>query len=161
MSPLRLRRSLLVLMALAPLAAVACSGAPPLSVGEYTELANRECSSLEDASDAFRKAQDPSFKGEQVSTFVHRVAERLRSLVDNLDALEPPPSMEADAGALVDVLSQYADGLDELGAQTRSGQTFQEVLEERTEEVAALNELASQATLLVGNLSLVDCILPA
>lgn len=139
----------------------ACGGETRLGIREFTTLANQECASLRSASNDFRKAQDPAFTGDQVTRFVHRVAERLRTLVEHIDALAPPESLEADVDELLDVLGQYADGLDELGGRTDPGQTFQGVLEESTGVVNRLNQLATRATLLVGELGLVDCILPA
>jgi len=96
-----------------------------------------------------------------VTRFLGKIADRLRGLVANIDELEPPDAMQSDVDDLLDVLAEYADGLDELGEKTAPGQTFQGVLEESTGKVNALNELATEATVLVGNLGLVSCILPA
>jgi hypothetical protein len=143
------------------LALGACSGPTRLSIREFTDAANNECSSLQQASDDFRKAQDPSFTGAAVAEFVHNVADRLRVLVGNLDELAPPESMEADVEALLGVLSDYADGLDELADATGPSQTFQGVLQERTGIVNRLNGLAPRATVLVAELGLVSCVLPS
>ena len=138
-----------------------CSGAERLSVGNFTEAANEECASLRQASDDFRQAQDPSLTGDDVAEFVHKVAERLRVLVENLDTLVPPETMEADVDELLGVLSDYADGLDELAVATGRGQTFQGVLQEQTGIVNRLNRLAPRATALVAELGLVSCIVPS
>ncbi|MEX0665855.1 MAG: hypothetical protein WD598_13955 [Acidimicrobiia bacterium] len=138
-----------------------CGGQARLTIAEFTNTANQECASLKDASDEFRKAQDPSFTGEEVATFVHRVADRLRGLVENLDELAPPEEMETDVDELLGVLGDYADGLDELADATGPGQTFQGVLQEQTDIVNRLNGLAPRATVLVSELSLVSCILPS
>ena len=121
---------------------VSCGGETRLTISEFTDAANQECASLKEASDEFRKAQDPSFEGEQVATFVHGVADRLRALVENLDDLAPPEEMEPDVDELLGVLSDYADGLDELADATGPGQTFQGVLQENTAIVNRLNGLA-------------------
>jgi ABC-type transporter Mla subunit MlaD len=125
-----------------------CSGTPRLSIREFTDAANEECAALQQASDDFRKAQDPSFTGDEVADFVHNVADRLRVLAKNLEEL-------------LGVLSDYAHGLDELADATGPGQTFQGVLQERTGIVNGLNALAPRATVLVGELGLVSCILPS
>lgn len=161
MGRLSSRRALLVLALFTGTILPACGGTPRLGLAEFTNLANQECASLKSASNAFRKAQDPAFTGDEVTGFVHRVAERLRRLVEHVDALAPPESLEADVDTLLDVLGQYADGLDELGEKTEPGQTFQGVLEESTEMVTRLNELATRATVLVGEVGLVGCILPS
>jgi hypothetical protein len=139
----------------------ACSGTPRLSIREFTDAANEECAALQQASDDFRKAQDPSFTGDEVADFVHNVADRLRVLVKNLDELAPPETVEADVEELLGVLSDYADGLDELADATGPSQTFQSVLKERTGIVNRLNALAPRATVLVGELGLVSCIVPS
>jgi hypothetical protein len=137
----------------------ACSDQVRLGIEEFTNLANEECNALREASDAFRKAQDPTFQGEEVTRHVDQVANRLRELVGNLDELGAPEALDADVQELLEVLEEYADGLEALGEQTGPNQTFQVVLEEHTEEVNRLNELSTRATELVGELGLAACIL--
>ena len=160
MVALTLRR-LAAALAAGAFALASCRGAERLSIPEFTESANEECASLRQASDDFRQAQDPSFTGDDVADFVHKVSDRLRELVGNLDALAPPERIEPDVEELLGVLSDYADGLDELAAATGPGQTFQGVLQEQTGIVNRLNELAPRATVLVSELGLVSCILPS
>jgi hypothetical protein len=138
-----------------------CGGGAPLSISEYTQRADEECASLEEASNAFRKAMNPTVSDSDVRGFVHDVAERLRKLVSNLDELEAPEALEAQSDELLDVLSQYADGLDELADKVKPGQSFQDVQLANPETVGDLNELAVRATELVGELGFVSCILPA
>ncbi len=139
----------------------ACSSeGPRLSRAGFTAKANEECASLKEASDSFRKAQDPSFKGAEVERWVHRVAERLRELVSNVDELVPPEELESNVELLLAKLGDYADGLDELGAATKPEQSFQSVIEAHPRIVERLNGIAPEVTTLVGELGLVDCILP-
>jgi hypothetical protein len=140
----------------------ACSSeGPRLSRAGFVAKANKECTSLKEASDSFGKAQDPSFKGAKVQRFAHRVAERLRELVGNVDALVPPEELEENVDLLLAKLGDYADGLHELADTTKSRQTFQEVIDANPRIVKQLNGIAPDVTTLVGELGLVDCILPS
>jgi len=139
----------------------ACSSGPQLSRAGFIAKANEECASLEEASDAFRKAQDPAFEGAEVRRFVHRVSGRLRELVRHVDALVPPDEMEDDVDRLLADLAGYADGLDELADRTQAGQTFHGVIQASPKLVGRMNDIASRVSALVGDLGLVDCILPS
>ncbi len=139
-----------------------CSDAGPrLSRAGFTAKANQECTALEEASDSFQLAQDPSFEGAEVRRYVHQVSDRFRELVRNIDELVPPEELEESVDLLVEDLSAYADGLDTLADRTKAGQGFTEVIQVNPTLVRRMNEIASRVTTAVGNLGLVDCILPA
>ena len=97
-------------------AAAACGGGGTdrLSASDYRSKASTHCEQLKDASDELAKAQDPSATGATVTRFLRGAADGLRELVDGLDGLEPPASLEPHADELVGLLGDYADGLDEL-----------------------------------------------
>ena len=139
-----------------------CGGTGPrLSVAGFTAKANQECTALEKASNSFRLAQDPSFQGAEVRRFVRQVSERFRELVRNIDELVPPEELEESVDLLVDDLTKYADGLDTLADRTKAGQGFTEVIQANPTLVRRMNAIASRVTTAVGELGLVDCILPA
>jgi tetratricopeptide (TPR) repeat protein len=152
-----------VLVALACVAVVvfaACGGSEErLSTAEYERQANEECATLEEASEALRKAQEPDAVGAEVTKHLGTAADRLRELVDALGELTPPEAIEGEVDDLLDVLEQYADRLDELGESARANQTLQEVLDANTDEVLALNELAQTSSNLVETLGLAGCML--
>ena len=140
----------------------ACSGAGPrLSRAGFAAKANQECTTLEKASDSFRLAQDPAFEGAEVRGFLHQVSARFRELVRNIDELVPPEELEATVDRLVEDLTAYADGLDTLAARTKAGQGFAAVIQSNSPLVRRMNTIASKVTTAVGDLGLVDCILPA
>jgi len=140
----------------------ACGGdGPPLSRGAFIAKANTECASLRQASDDFAKAQDPNAAGADVARYVHAAADRLRALVRHVDALVPPDSMGDNVDRLLSDLAEYADGLDQLGDATQSGQTFSTVIQANQALVGRMNTTATRVGLLVGDLGLVDCILPS
>lgn len=134
---------------------------PRLSRAGFTAKANQECTALEKASNSFRLAQDPAFTGEEVQRYVRQVSDRFRELVSNVDELVPPEELESSVDALVADLAAYADGLDELADRTKAGQGFTEVIQNNPGLVGRMNTIASRVTTAVGNLGLVDCILPA
>ena len=140
---------------------VGCGTAGPrLSVAGFTAKANKECASLEKASDAFRLAQDPAFEGAEVRRFVHQVSDRFRQIVRNIDELVPPEELEDSVDALVSDLTKYADGLDTLAERTKAGQGFTEDIQANSTLVRRMNSIATRVTTAVGDLGLVDCILP-
>jgi hypothetical protein len=136
----------------------ACGGSEQrLSSAEYERRANEECATLQEASEALRKAQDPDAVGAEVTEHLGTAADRLRALVDALGELTPPEAIEGDVDDLLDVLGQYADNLDELGEDAGPDQTLQAVLDANTDEVVALNELAQTSSNLVETLGLAGC----
>src|SRR3990172_6645074 len=73
----------------------ACSSdEPALNRRAFIARANKECASLQQASDEFAKAQDPEAEGAEAGGFVHLAAARLRALVRHIDALVPPDTMQ-------------------------------------------------------------------
>jgi hypothetical protein len=155
----RSRRVLGVVLSIAVLAA--CSGEPRLTRANFQQRANDECGTLQKASEQFAKAQAPGAQGEDVARYMHSGADELRRLVDRLAGLAPPEEMEEDVDALLEVLGDYADGLDRLADRVGAEQTFQDVLQESPAIVRKLNRLAERATNLVAVLGLVGCVLPA
>ena len=137
------------------------SDGPPLSRGAFIAKANTECGSLQQASDDFAKAQDPNAAGDDVARYVHGAADRLRALVRHVDALVPPDSMQDNVDRLLSDLAEYADGLDQLADTTQPGQTFSVVIQTNQALVGRMNAAATRAGRLVGDLGLVDCILPS
>jgi hypothetical protein len=157
--PSVIRRVLLVASGCA-LLAVACGGdTKPLSASGYRATASTQCEQLKDASDELARAQDPSATGATVTRFLRGAADGLRELVDGLDALEPPASLESDADELVSLLGEYADGLDELAGSVRAGDTLQATFDRNMQLVQRLNGAAAQATSLVNRLELSGCML--
>jgi uncharacterized phage infection (PIP) family protein YhgE len=142
------------------LLAVACGGdAQRLSATDYRTQASTQCEQLKDASDELAKAQDPSATGATVTRYLQGAADGLRELVDGLDSLEPPASLETDADELVGLLDEYATGLDELAGSVRGDDTLQATFARNTELVRRLNGAAAQATSLVTRLELSGCVL--
>jgi hypothetical protein len=94
-----------------------------------------------------------------VTRFLRGAAGGLRDLVDGLDALEPPASLESDADELVALLGEYAAGLDDLAGSVRGGDTLQATFDRNMGLVRRLNGAAAQATSLVTRLELTGCIL--
>jgi ABC-type transporter Mla subunit MlaD len=149
-----------VAVTLACIVLAACGGGTDrLSASEYRSKASTRCDELKDASDELANARDPSATGATVTRFLRGAADGLRELVDGLDALEPPESLEPDADELVSLLGEYADGLDELGGSVRDGDTLQATFGRNMQLVQRLNGAASQATSLVTRLELAGCIL--
>jgi len=158
----RQRRSgvLGVLACVAVVAFAACGGGEQrLSAAEYERRANEECATLEEASEALRKAQEPDAVGAEVTEHLGTAADRLRELVDALGELTPPEAIEGEVDDLLDVLEQYADRLDALGESAGANQSLQAVLDANTDEVVALNELAQTSSNLVETLGLAGCML--
>jgi hypothetical protein len=151
------------------LVAVACSatvvltacggGQTPLSRAAFERRANEECATLQAASEALRGAQEPGAVGAEVAEHVATGADRLRRLVTELGELTPPEAIDGEVDELVSVLGQYADGLDGLAERTGPDQTFQDVLDQNTQRVAALNDLADRSSNLVQTLGLAGCML--
>lgn len=154
------RHRLLVVTVLVVALAPACSGGKRLTRADFQERANKECGSLQKASDEFAKAQAPGASGTDVAKYLHAGAEELRKLVDRLDRLAPPSEMEDGVDDLLELLSDYADGLDKLSDRSGSQQTFQDVLHESSGTVKRLNNLAERASTTVAELGLIGCILP-
>jgi hypothetical protein len=153
--------ALLALATAAALTLAACGGdsGPRLSRAAFTQKADEECATLKAASDSLRAAQEPGATGKAVTKHLGSAADQLRSLVDQLDALAPPAAIEGQVDELLGVLGQYADGLDALGDRAGTSKTFQQVLDENTDEVNALNDLAQQSSNLVEALGLTGCML--
>lgn len=140
--------------------AVACGGGTErLSAREYRSKASARCEQLKDAGDELRRAQEPSAVGATVARFLDRAADRLRDLVRGLDDLEPPRASERDAAELLDLLDEYAAGLDELAGRVSPGDTLGRTFEQNQELVQRLNGVAGEATTLVTRLDLTGCIL--
>ena len=138
-----------------------CGGGPTLSRAGFQRRANRACASLQQASDAFAKAQAPGAQGNDVAKYLRAGANELRDLVDRVGELAEPDEMEDAVSRLLDLLGKYADGLDTLASRTGSQQTFQDVLQESPRVVSRLNTLAGKATTVVAELGLVGCVLPS
>jgi hypothetical protein len=142
--------------------AVGCGGgggAKPLSRAEFTKRAEAECAVLGNASNELAKAQRPSSVGKTVAAFVRGSAEGLRKFVSGFEGIPPPTAIEKDASDLVSVLGKYADGLDSLADNVKSGQTFQEALQANGTIVDRLNSDAGRATNIVIKLELAGCVL--
>jgi hypothetical protein len=154
------RRAVAVALGIAALGG-ACGGggADPLSASGYRSKASTQCAQLKDASDELAKAQAPGATGATVKRFLHGAAARLRDLVEGLDGLEPPESLRSDADDLVNLLDEYAGGLDELADRVRSGDTLAATFDRNAQLVQRLNGAAAQATTLVTRLQLAGCIL--
>lgn len=154
-----IRRAIAVAAACALLAVACGSTTDRLSASDYRSKASTRCEQLKDASDELAKAQDPSATGATVTRFLRGAADGLRELVDGLDALEPPTSLQPDADELVSLLGVYADGLDELAGSVRGGDTLQATFDRKMQLVQRLNGAAAQATTLVNRLELSGCVL--
>jgi hypothetical protein len=156
-------RGLLVLLSLTigGLVVAACGGGDEtrLSRARFDERANQECATLGVASESLRKAQEPGAEGAAVTKHLKAAATKLGVLVDELDDLAPPESIESDVDELVDVLRQYADGLETLGESAEDGQTFRDVLSANSDQVTKLNDLAQRSSNLVQALGLSGCML--
>jgi hypothetical protein len=141
---------------------VACGGSPErLTSRQYRGQASTHCETLKDASNELREAQAPSAVGKTVTRYLHGAADRLRELVDGLRELEPPESFETDADEMVRLLGSYAEGLDDLAARVRPGDTLQVTFEQNQKLVERLNGVAGDVTSLVTRLELTGCILSA
>ncbi len=99
-------------MSLAALLLGACSGGERLTRANFQERANKECEVLRKASDSFAKAQAPTARGDEVTKYLGAGADELRRLVERVDELAPPEEMEDGVDELLEVLGDYADGLD-------------------------------------------------
>jgi hypothetical protein len=69
--------------------------------------------------------------------------------------------MQDDVDRLLSDLAEYADGLDQLADTTEPGQTFNAVIQANPALVGRMNVTATKVGTLVGDLGLVDCILPS
>jgi hypothetical protein len=156
----RLRRSFAAVLAVA-LVAGCSGGGPRLTRANFQEKADKECKSLQKASDAFARAQAPGAKGEDVAKYLHAGANELRDLVTHVEELRPPESMQADLDKLLDLLDRYAGGLDTLADRAGPEQTYQDVLHESPKTVERLNVIATKASHQVALLGLVACLLPS
>ena len=142
--------------------AVGCGGgddAKPLSQVEFTKQAETKCAVLGQASTELGKAESASSVGKTVEKFVRGSAVELRKFVSDFASLTPPASIEKDTSELVSVLGKYADGLDSLADNVKSGQTFQEALQANGKIVDRLNSYAGRATTIVIRLDLAGCVL--
>jgi hypothetical protein len=153
------RRAVAVAIGIAALGGACGGGADGLSASAYRSKASTQCSRLKDASDELAKAQAPGATGATVTKFLHGAADGLRDLVEGLDGLEPPEALQSDADDLVNLLDEYAGGLDELADRVRSGDTLRATFERNAKLVRRLNGAAAQATTLVTRLQLTGCIL--
>ena len=152
--------------AVALLVAVAFGGCggdagPRLSRAAFITKASKECHTLKQASDEFRAAQAPSAVGKQVANMLHKVADRLRELVRNVDRLVPPAAIQGEVDTLLGVLADYANGLDTLAYHAGTDQSFQGLLEANVGTVNRLNDLATRAGQVVVHLKLTACVLPS
>lgn len=136
-------------------------GGPQLTRADFQQKADKECKSLQKASDAFARAQAPGAKGDDVAKYLRAGANELRDLVKHVDELEPPDEMQGGVDQLLKLLSEYADGLDTLANRTGSQQTYQEALHESSKTVEHLNTIATKASTQVARLGLIACILPS
>jgi hypothetical protein len=143
--------------------AVACGGDDParLSRSEYTRRANAHCATLEAASAKKRLAQSPSATGATVRRSLHDAADELRKLVAGFDALTPPAALESDANDLVQLLRDYAGGLDRFADDVGAHETLGQASNAHPQQIDRLNGLADRATGLVTRLGLTDCLLPS
>ena len=142
--------------------AVGCGGgsdAKPLSRAEFTKQAEAKCAVLGQASTELGKAESASSVGKTVQKFVRGSASELRKFVSGFESITPPVAIEKDASELVSVLGNYADGLDSLADNVKSGQTFQEALQANGKIVDRLNTYAGRATSIVIKLNLAGCVL--
>ena len=139
----------------------ACSGGERLTRADFQERANKECEVLREASDSFAKAQAPTAVGDEVAKYLRAGADQLRRMLGRVDELPPPEEMEDGVEELLEVLGEYADGLDTLASRAGPEQGFQDVLQESPRIVRELNDLAERATNLVAELGLIGCVLPA
>lgn len=159
-SPTRCIRSVGGTVALgAALVLTACGGDPPLSRADFTDRVNAECETLKEASDDFRKAQDPGAEGAEVTRLLGRASNLLRDLVDNLEEIVPPDVIADDVDRLIGLLGDYADGLDEIGSKVKKGQTLQGALNESSGLVERLNRYATDVFDVVARLGLTGCVL--
>jgi hypothetical protein len=142
--------------------AAGCGGgdnAKPLSQAAFTKRAEAECAVLGRASSELGKAENPNSVGKTVVAFVRGSAKGLRKFVSGFESIPPPTAIEKDASSLVSVLGKYADGLDSLADNVKSGQTFQQALQANGKIVDRLNSYAGRATNIVIKLKLAGCVL--
>jgi hypothetical protein len=152
----------MTVVGLVVIGAAGCGGggdAKPLSRAEFTKRAETKCAVLGQASTELGKAESASSVGKTVAAFVRGSARELRKFVGDFDSIPPPVAIEKDAGELVSVLGKYADGLDSLADNVKSGQTFQEALQANGKIVDRLNSYAGRATNIVIKLDLAGCVL--
>ncbi len=152
---------MLLAITIGGLVVAACGGGDEtrLSRARFDERANKECATLGVASESLRKAQEPGAVGPAVTKHLKAAAAKLDDLVDHLDELAPPESIESDVDELLDVLRQYADGLETLGERAGKDQTFRDVLSNNGDLVSELNDLAQRSSNVVEKLSLAGCML--
>ena len=101
----------------------------------------------------------PLARRAEVTRFLGRASQRLRDLVENLEELVPPDVIVSDVNDLLGLLGDYADGLDELGSNVKSGQTLQGALNESSGLVERLNQYATDVFDVVARLGLTGCVL--
>jgi hypothetical protein len=153
------RRGAAALLVVAGLAACGGGGpsGPVLSRSDLVSRVNAECRKLMTASNDLIAAQDPNSHGARVEQYMKRAASQLRDRVTNLGALHAPGSISADVNRFVSLLGQYADGLDTLASRIHSGETYSDLLNRSTAQVAALNTLSGQANTIAARLGFDAC----
>jgi hypothetical protein len=138
-----------------------CGGGEPLSRAEFTDRVNAACEVLRRDSDDVRAGQEPGATGETVRRYLEANAANLRDLIDRVDDLDAPSVVSQDFERLVELLDQYAEGLEDLATRVRADQGLRNVFEAHPSKVAELNAIAAEATDLVAGLGFSECILTA
>ena len=128
-----------------------------LSRSELVSRVNAECRKLMTASNDLLTAQDPNSHGSRVEQYMKRAASQLRDRVKNLAALHAPRSVSGDVDRFVSLLGQYADGLDALAGRIHSDETYSDLLNRSTAQVATLNKLSGQANTIAARLGFDAC----
>jgi hypothetical protein len=141
----------------------ACSGGgggptgPTLSRSEVVSRVNTECRKLMQASNDLVAAQDPNSHGTRVAHFMQRAASQLQGRVKVIGTLHAPGSISGDLSRFVSLLGQYADGLDALASRIHSDETYMDLLNRSTAQVAALNQLSDQTNRIAARLGFNSC----
>ena len=130
---------------------------PVLSRSDLVSKVNAECRKLRNASNDLITAQDPNSHGARVEQYMKRAASQLRDRVKNLGALHAPGSISGDVNRFVSLLGQYADGLDALASRIHSDETYSDLLNRSTAQVAALNTLSGQTNTIAARLGFDAC----
>jgi hypothetical protein len=130
---------------------------PVLSRSDLVSRVNAECRKLMTASNDLITAQDPNSHGARVELYMKRAASQLRDRVKILGALHAPGSISGDVSRFVSLLGQYADGLDALAGRIHSDETYSDLLNRSTAQVAALNKLSGQTNTIAARLGFDAC----
>ncbi len=146
-------------MLVGALGATACGGGGGARLGEgaYRKQAGAQCTKLAAASEELGLAQAEGAAGEEVQGYVEGAADGLREMTEALGSLRPPEALESDADDLIELLDDYADGLDDLASRVEPGQGLTDALNAAPELVARLNRFSERATNLVVTLGLDGC----